>query len=168
MPCACKLPLEIYPDAVEWGPLLWTLLHGIAEKAGRPITPMYAEEERHLWLPFFKQTGDIIPCSACKEHFETYLAQHPIDALKHMDLREMHDWIRTWFWEVHEWVNHTLSKPSFPFDDLPTTYGHVDLRKTLRQFEMPMKKAIRISGNQYKKLVEWKSRYIHLLSIYGV
>jgi len=160
--------MEIYPDAVEWGPLLWTLLHGIAEKSGKPVANLYAEEERQLWLTFFKQTADIIPCSACKEHFETYLKQHPIDALKHMDLRDIHAWIRTWFWEVHEWVNDTLKKPSFPIADLEATYRSVNLRTTMRQFEMPMKKAIQISGNQYKKLVEWKSKYFRLLSLYGV
>jgi hypothetical protein len=168
MPCACKLPLEIYPDAVEWGPILWKLLHGLSEKSGRPLTPLYAEEERRAWLTFFKQTGDIIPCSACKEHFEMYLKEHPVDELKHMNLQNIHDWIRRWFWELHEWVNDTLKKPSFPFENLTPTYGAVNLRITLKQFEMPMKKAIEISGYNNKKFIDWKSKYIRMLSLYGV
>jgi len=153
---------------VEWGPLLWKLLHGLAEKSGKPITSQYAEEERHIWLTFFKHTGDIIPCNACKEHYDIYLREHPVDVLKHMKLHDIHNWIRRWFWELHEWVNDTYKKPSFSFDDLSSMYGSINLRVTLKQFEMPMKKAIQISGYNNKKFVDWKSKYIRLLSLYGI
>lgn len=167
MPCACRLPIEEYPDAAEWGPTLWRLLHGLAERSGRPITPLYAEDERRAWLQLFKQTADIIPCKTCKEHFQTYLEQHPVSPLKTLPLEGLREWIRTWFWEVHEWVNGSLEKPSFPKEGLEAAYRSVELRSLLKQLDIPMTTAIRLSGNNLKKYGEWKARYILLLSLYG-
>lgn len=168
MPCPCNLPQEIYPDSSEWGPLLWTLLHGLAEKAGAPTSPMFAEDERRAWIHFFKETSDIIPCHVCKEHFRLYLKEHPVDELKNIPIQSMREWIRDWFWEVHEWVNATLEKPSFPKEGLKEKYAAVNLRTVLKQFEPPMKRAILLSGNQYMKFKEWKSRYMVILSILGL
>lgn len=168
MPCPCNLPPEIYPDAAEWGPLLWTLLHGLAEHVGQLITPVYAEEERHAWISFFKLTSEIIPCHVCKEHFRIYLKEHPVDALKKMPINHLRGYIRHWFWEVHEWVNMTLSKPSFPEADLEGAYSKVKLRNILTSLDVPMNRAIRLTGNNIKKYGDWKGKYNSLLSIYGL
>jgi len=168
MSCPCNLPAEIYPGSGEWGPILWSLLHGIAERAGKPVSPLYAEDERKIWLQFFKLTSNIIPCHVCKEHFRIYLEQHPVDALKRMPTNDFSAWIRHWFWEVHEWVNMTLSKPSFPEDRLGETYASMSLRPRLRGFDIPMNKAIRVSGNNLMAYNEWKKKYMMLLSILGL
>jgi len=168
MPCACRVPFELYPDSVEWGPLLWTLLHGLAERSGKPVTHLYAEDERRAWVHFFKETGEIIPCPACREHYQQYLAQHPIHQLKEIPIGQLHNWVREWFWEVHEWVNETLGKPPFPKENLAITYGNTDLRTGLKRLEAPMKRAIMLSGNQFKKFADWKSRFIMILSILGI
>jgi|UniRef100_A0A6C0K9L2 hypothetical protein len=168
MPCPCNLPLEIYPGSEEWGPLLWKLLHGLAERAGKILTPVYAEEERHHWTHFFKMTSDIIPCDVCKEHFRIYLREHPVDALKKMPTNQIRAYVRHWFWEVHEWVNMTLNKPSFPEEDLETAYAALSLRNILGALDIPMKRAIRLSGNNQKKYTDWRAKYLSMLSIYGL
>ena len=168
MPCPCNLPPEIYPDAGEWGPILWNLLHGLAEHAGKPVTPLFAEDERKNWIALIKHTAEIIPCHICKEHFRIYLQEHPIDVLKTMPIHEMPGWIRHWFWEVHEWVNMTLSKPSFPEEDLAARYASMSLRPRLRGLDIPMNRAIRVSGNQLKKYGDWKAKYMMLLSVLGL
>ena len=168
MPCSCQIPVELYPDATEWGPLLWTVLHCLAEHSGKAITPLYQEDERRAWLSFFKLTGDIIPCSMCKRHFEEYIKEHPIEQLRTIPYSALHDWIRLWFWEVHNWVNDTLSKPDFPLANLTATYASIKIRPVINSLEIPMKKAILISGNNYKKFLEWKSKAILLLSILGI
>jgi hypothetical protein len=38
----------------------------------------------------------------------------------------------------------------------------------INSLEIPMKKAILISGNNYKKFLEWKSKAILLISILGL
>ena len=47
MPCACRVPTPDYPANAAWGPILWQILHGIAEKAGR--APIPADEVRE-WI----------------------------------------------------------------------------------------------------------------------
>lgn len=168
MSCPCKLPLELYPEAAEWGPLLWTILHAAAQRAGKPLTPVFAEDERRAWIVFFKLTGEIIPCHICKEHFRLYLKEYPVDGLKTMPLSQIGPWIQTWFWEVHEWVNMTLEKPSYPKDGLGGAYGNVDIRTYIKRLEAPLKRAITLSGNQYIKFYEWKSKLITMLSIWGI
>ena len=168
MPCPCNLPPEIYPDAGEWGPILWNLLHGLAERAGKPVTPLFAEEERGHWIAFFKLTAEIIPCHICKEHFRIYLHEHPIDVLKTMPLYEYPAWIKHWFWEVHEWVNMTLSKPPFPEEGLSERYAGMSLRPRLRGLDIPMNRAIRVSGNQLRKYEDWKRKYMMLMSVLGL
>lgn len=168
MPCPCNLPLEIYPGSEEWGPLLWKLLHGLAERAGKIITPVYAEEERHHWSHFFKMTSDIIPCHVCKEHFQIYLKEHPVDSIKKMPTNQIRPYVRHWFWEVHEWVNMTLNKPSFPEANLEAAYANIALRTVLNALDVPMKRAIRLSGNQNKKYGDWKAKYLSMLAIYGL
>jgi hypothetical protein len=168
MPCPCNLPLELYPEAAEWGPLLWTILHALAEKSGRTVSPLYGEDERRTWIHFFKHTSEIIPCHVCKEHFRLYLKEHPVDELKTIPLSGLHNWIRTWFWEVHQWVNMTLEKPSFSMDLLTVTYSNIDIRTYIKRLEAPLKRAIMLSGNQYIKFNEWKSKTLLLLSLFGM
>jgi hypothetical protein len=160
--------MELYPEAAEWGPLLWTILHGLAEKAGKPVSPMYAEDERRAWIILFKLTGDIIPCHICKEHFQIYLKEHPVDELRNLPLSLINDWIRTWFWEVHNWVNMTLQKPVFSKDQLSATYGSVNIRTYIKRLESPLKRAIMLSGNQFIKFTEWKGKVLMMLSIFGM
>lgn len=167
MPCPCKLPPEIYPDTAEWGPLLWTLLHGLAERAGKLVSPMFVHDERMGWIQFMQSVQFIIPCPACREHFTEYIKLHPVaQDLKRLPQTQLPEYVRTWFWEVHEWVNESLKKPSFPKDQLTSTYGRVDLRKILLQFEAPMMRAIRLSGGQLVKYNDFKRYYLRLLSIY--
>jgi hypothetical protein len=96
------------------------------------------------------------------------LEQHPVTAVKKMQSHELSPWIRHWFWEVHEWVNMTLSKPSFPEEELSARYAGMNLRPRLRGLDIPMNRAIRVSGNQLKKYGEWKAKYMMILSVLGL
>jgi len=168
MPCACRVPFELYPEASEWGPLLWASLHGLAERSGRPVSPLYGEDERRGWISLFQMTGDIIPCAICKEHFQDYFKEHPIDELKRIPLFELRDWVRDWFWTVHNWVNVTLGKPEFSKEELTAKYGNMNLRRGLTDLEVPFKRAIVLSGTNARKFGEWKAKYLYILSILGI
>jgi hypothetical protein len=113
-------------------------------------------------------TSEIIPCHICKEHFRIYLKEHPVDAVKKMPTNQLRAYVRHWFWEVHEWVNMTLSKPSFPESDLEAAYASLPFRAVLNALDGPMNRAIRVSGNNNKKYSEWKGKYLSMLSIYGL
>jgi Erv1 / Alr family len=168
MPCGCKLPPELTPETTEWGPLVWEICHTLAEHSGQVVSPLFVEDERRLWLVFFKQLAAAIPCPTCQEHFTTYLAEHPVDVLKTMPPAQFREYFRTWFWTVHEWVNESLDKKPFPKETLTSTYAGKSVRRALRVLEGPMRRASIVSGAQMKKWIEWKSTVVKLCSVLGL
>jgi len=167
MPCACHLPPEIYPDASEWGPLLWTVLHGLAEKAGTSSFPQYYADERRGILKIFKLLEKIIPCPSCKEHYEVYLREHPVErSLEQLSRSELQTYVKTWFWELHNWVNESVQHPQFPYDQLSASYKNVNLRVALKNLDMPMRRAIRVRAGQLFSYNEFVKQVTLLLSIY--
>jgi hypothetical protein len=168
MPCACQLPPEIYPDASEWGPILWSIVHGLAERAGRGAIPMFAEDERRRLIILFKALGKTIPCPSCKDHYDSYLREHPTDVdLKDMPYTNIGEYVRRWFWELHNWVNESYGKPVFPYESLAAAYGGVNIRTLLKQLDLPMKRAIRLRSGQFLGYTEFVNTTLTLLSLYG-
>ena len=169
MPCACLLPPEVYPDAGEWGPILWSILHSLAMRAGRCAFSMYHGDERRAWISFFKAVGKMIPCPSCKDHYDSYLKENPVDAtLKDAPYQDLNDYIQRWFWELHNWVNESYGKPVFPFEDLESTYRGVNTRDALKRLNVPMERAIRVRGGQllgYREFTKWA---VTLFSLYGI
>jgi hypothetical protein len=168
MPCACRQPVETYPDSANWGPLLWTAFHALAERSGAAVIPLYADDERRGWAHIFKLTAEIIPCQACREHYKEYLLEHPVITVATMPYAGLREWLRTWFWEFHESVNARLGKPSFSKADLTATYSAVVPRTNLRALEQPIMKAIQMSGIPLRPWIEWKNKYLGILSVLGV
>jgi hypothetical protein len=62
MPCACLLPIPDYPTNEAWGPIVWSILHSLAEKYGKLISPLYSLEETIYWTNLIKNTEHILPC----------------------------------------------------------------------------------------------------------
>lgn len=91
-----------------------------------------------------------------------------MDPVKKMPTNQIRTYVRHWFWEVHEWVNMTLSKPAFPEADLEAAYSSIPLRSIMNALDVPMNRAIRLSGNNIKKYGEWKGKYQSMLAIYGL
>jgi hypothetical protein len=169
MPCACLLPPEIYPDASEWGPYLWSVLHGIAERVGTSPFPQFAEDERRALIKMIKMLEKVIPCPSCREHYEVYLRENPIEAgLKQLMHSELRDYIKKWFWELHNWVNESLSRPLYDYAALTGQYGRINIRATLVSLDVPMKRAIRVRSGQLISYIEFVKQVNILLSIYGI
>jgi len=169
MPCACLLPPEIYPDASEWGPLLWSVVHGIAERSGSSPFPQYYGDERRALIKMTKLLEKVIPCPSCKEHYEVYLREHPVDkALLDLPQSQINDYMKHWFWELHNWVNESLSRPDFPYDQLTAAYKSINIRSVLKELDVPMRRAIRVRSGQLLAYTDFIKQVNILLSIYGV
>jgi hypothetical protein len=168
MPCACQLPPELYPDSSEWGPILWTLLHGVAERVGTVAFPLFQMDERRALVKFFQALGKMIPCPSCKDHYDSYLREHPVDkVLMELPYDSLRDYVRRWFWELHNWVNESHGKPIYPLESVRAAYKDVAIRQTIRALDIPMKKAIRVRGGQqiaYAEFIKWTTM---LCSLYG-
>jgi len=167
MPCACLLPPEIYPDATEWGPLLWSILHGIAERVGSLSMVNSQEDERRALIKMMKGLEKVIPCPSCREHYEVYLREHPVDkTLKQIAYSEMKQYVKRWFWELHNWVNESLSRPLYDYNDLTAQYGKTNIRKVLGELDIPMKRAIRVQTGQLLSYIEFVKQVNILVSMY--
>lgn len=169
MPCACQLPPEIYPDAAEWGPILWSILHGIAERVGSAVTALYQNDERRALIRMMKSLEKVIPCPSCKEHYEVYLKQHPVDkTIMTIAYNDLNRYVKTWFWELHNWVNESLSRPLFRYEDLTPTYKDTKLRAQLKALDVPIQRAIRLKSGQLLGYKEFLQQSVILFSIYGI
>ena len=115
-----------------------------------------------------KTLEKVIPCPSCKEHYEVYLKQHPVDkTVLTIPYGELNTYIKTWFWELHNWVNESLGRPIFPYEDLKV-YKAVKLRAQMKVLNTPMEKAIRIRSGQLFGYTEFVKQTLILFSIYGL
>ena len=169
MPCKCKIPYEKYPEATEWGPVLWSILHGIAERVGTTPFPIYRADERRSLIQFFNSIGPMIPCPTCKAHFEAFLKENPVEpSLKTLPYEQLRPFVRHWFWDLHNVVNESKGVAAFPEADLQATYGSIKIRMPVQQLRSPMMKAIKISGSQLLSYEKFNGAVLSLLSIYGL
>jgi hypothetical protein len=169
MPCACRVPWETYPEATVWGPLVWKALHGAAERVGSTSFALYQSDERRLWISLLKALGKMIPCPTCKEHYAAYTKENPFEEqMKTLPYYDLNNWIRTYLWDLHNWVNQSNKKDEFPFEELSILYNKTNLRETLKELRKPIELAIQLSGNQILAFQEFSKHYTMLLSLYGV
>ena len=164
MSCPCLIPVPTYPDTAEWGPLVWTVLHGLAEKSGSAPIP---DDEVREWAKFLKLTGEMLPCDKCRSHYATYLANNPITRVSAIPYDQLHTFITTWIWTLHNEINADNGKPQFPYTDLPLTYGSVNLQDTFWRLEPVIKKAIQLNGVSLMKWTKWLHSSKMLKAIVG-
>lgn len=162
MPCACQIPVPQYPDTADWGPILWTILHGLAEKAQRAGMP--ADEVRE-WQKFVKLTGEMLPCDRCRAHYQAYSKTHPLTQFADVPYSQLKTTIKTWFWTLHNEVNIENGKPVFAYEDLETTYANVNFQDQFWRLEPIIKKAINIQGMGLLTYMNWVKSFKMLRAI---
>jgi len=97
-----------------------------------------------------------------------YLREHPVDkpVLQDLPYHELKDYTKNWFWELHNWVNQSLQRPPFPYDQLTPSYAMIDIRKNMKDLDTPMKRAIRVRSGQLISYNEFVKQVNILLSVY--
>jgi hypothetical protein len=153
MPCSCIVDKPEYPQNEEWGPLLWLILHTLANKAGKQENLLTKGDEQRAWPLFVKTLGLILPCPYCRDHFQQYVQNNPFQLPD--DYTVWKDFIPLYFYRVHEDVNKRLGKPSFPFTDLQTSYKDTGrIQPTMARLEKIQERAIKMGG---VSLLAWKA-----------
>lgn len=124
-------PMEA-PVISQWGPALWTLLHYIAERSGKPqqttdrTPPLRLDEEKRLWMGFLTGLRLCIPCPLCRAHYNAYYKQHRVDLL--FRLESWGDALREWLWTFHNEVRTSKGQPLIlSLDELRPTYSSMGL-----------------------------------------
>lgn len=167
MPCACIQDLPTYPQNDEWGPHMWRILHTLAELSGKQTYFGSEADEKRAWPLFMKTLVPVIPCPYCKEHFQTWLSNHPFNLPP--SYYEWNGFIRNWFYTVHEDVNRRLEKPSFPIGELASTYSNGGaLKEAFAILEKNQQRAIKMGGVSLLAWKAWLKQLQMLRSIFGV
>jgi hypothetical protein len=164
MPCACLIPIPDYPDNADWGPIMWKILHGLADKAGQGIIK---GDEIREWQKFIKITGEVLPCDMCRTHYQTFLKANPTAELTTLPLTQVNTWIKTWYWNLHNEITTAKGLPPYPYEELDV-YSKVDLTDLLYQLNPIIKKAIILSGVPYMKWTAWVSSFKMMRSVLAV
>jgi len=165
MPCACQVPVPSYPETADWGPILWSILHGLAEKAGNGY--IKADEIRE-WQKFIKTTGDMLPCDHCKAHYHAFMQANPVTQLTTIPITQINEWVKRWFWNLHNEVNVSRELALYPYDELDQVYSSVSLNDLLYRLTPVINKAISLSGVPYMKWTVWVNSFKMLRSNLGV
>ncbi len=158
MPCACIADNPRYPQNEEWGPLLWRILHTLAEKAGLQRDPLFQADEIRTWPLFVKALGPMIPCPYCRDDFNQYIQANPFSLPS--EKTAINFYVRKWFYDFHESVNQRLGKPSFAFENLAATYRNTGiLKETFDQLEKLEVKAMKLNGVAILSWQTWLKHY---------
>ena len=165
MPCACQIPVPQYPDTADWGPIMWSILHGFAEKSQRSALP--ADEVRE-WQKFLKLTGEVLPCEKCRGHYARYSKDNPLTHFAEVPYSSLKTAVKTWLWTLHNEVNVENGKPVFLYDDLTSKYGDVSIQDLFWRLDPVMKKAIQLNGVSYQKYFCWIYSFKMLKAVLGV
>jgi hypothetical protein len=82
------------PETTVWGPVLWKVLHTLAE----------FNTDSELWNNLITRLTIDIPCVICRTHFTTYVQTQPITSFDTVSLVN-------WFFNLHNSVNQRTDKP---------------------------------------------------------
>jgi hypothetical protein len=94
------------PLPAVWGPLAWSLLHSIGNRAGQNVTKKLQVDENREALWLLHHLEYIIPCPECRQHIKVYRKKHGLPRTSAE--------FGIWIWKFHEAVNQRLGKPPGP------------------------------------------------------
>ena len=156
------------PSNKDWGPFLWIVLHGFAEKLGRQTNEIMASDEAREMVFLLKGVELVMPCEKCRKHYHDYLKKNPIDEFVNRRGEVLRQAIRLWLWKLHEAVNQRNGAQSFPLEELTPKYQNTSIAEALQPLKNVLYKAIPdglIVSEQFKSFLRHFSLLRTLLGI---
>jgi len=89
----------------HWGPLLWKLLHALAEKLGTQKPEILAADEAREMVLILRGLEVIMPCEKCRKHYKEYRIKNPYDIFAQRRGLGLKKAVREWLYLLHETVN---------------------------------------------------------------
>ena len=165
MGCKCRNQPVNVPANIEWGPVFWTLLHGLAEKAGSAPLPGLQGDEVRAWKIILTTLPKALACEESRAHCGAYITNNPINIPdKYSEIRL---YIRMYLYNLHETVNKRLKKSSFSAVDLPMLYRGIDLKKSFDVVNIVVKRSILATAVPILSWNNWASQVRTLMGMYN-
>lgn len=168
MPCSCLIPMPDFPTNCEWGPILWRILHGLAEHYGKLMYPLFLKEEENAWPKFIEQTQYILPCKECREHYKDYYLKNKPFILKNLSSEQKGVWIKNYFFNLHNEVNIRNDKPLFEYSNLHNTYKNINYTFEIKHFEKLLKVVFQYNEVSLVSWLNWIKTFRTIANIYGL
>ena len=168
MPCSCMIPMPNFPTNCEWGPILWRIIHGLADKYGRLMYPLFAKEQEIAWPKLIEQTQYILPCKDCREHYSTYYKKNNPSILKTLKPEQQALWVQNYFFNLHNEINIENNKPAFEFSNLHSTYNSVNYTFEIKHFEKLLKVVFQYNEVSLLSWLNWLKSFRTIANIYGL
>ena len=113
----------------HWGPLLWKLLHGLAEKLGTQKPEILAADEAREMVLILRGLEVIMPCEKCRKHYKEYRVKNPYDLFAQRRGLGLKRNVREWLYNLHEMVNKRNGVDSrLLLEDLEPMYKDVKIQ----------------------------------------
>jgi len=114
-----------------WGPAGWLFLHCITFGYPYTINPMNKDHayKQDYYKTFFNMVGNILPCKYCRESYNNYALEVPIDGFLHSRKS-----LCKWLYIIHNKVNKKLGVAN---DCIPTFQN---IQEFYEQFRAKCKK----------------------------
>jgi hypothetical protein len=110
-------------EPAVWGPSMWRLLHGLAEKLGKQTTMILIQDERRAWLHFLRSVENVIPCKRCKQHYRSWTLKNRIEDAT------VRTTARAWLWGLHDEVNSERKVDGPPLSEMEAMYEGRDVTR---------------------------------------
>jgi len=165
MGCKCRnQPINV-PENTEWGPVFWSLLHALAERAGSAPLPGLQGDEKRAWKIILTTLSKSIACETCRSHLNAYILANPINIPDNYP--DFSGYVRIYLYNLHEHVNRRLKKPSFNISNLNSMYRGVNLRKTFDILDIIIKRSIQATAVPILSWTHWCTQVRTLIGMYG-
>ncbi len=162
------IPIETYgvPKNSEWGPLLWQMLHGCAEKLGKAPSHTIFLDQRREMIFVLRDIENVMPCPLCRNHYKEWRTRRPIDQFPETQ-SEFREAVRKWLYDLHENVNQSRGLQSgITLDKLGPMYAGYDLKELGKQFAFLLNRALRMRAVEREAMVRFNTHYAFLTRIF--
>ena len=107
----------------QWGPLVWKILHTVAEHLGVSTNPLVAADEARTWVQLLKSVEAMMPCPLCRNQYRTWRLHNPIEKIGFLRGGALRVGARDWMWRLHENVNRDRGVQGMTVEEAERVYA---------------------------------------------
>lgn len=141
------------PQNNIWGPEMWKIIHGLAEKIGtyptvshRRETNTQINEEKRLWGILLSSLRLSLPCPLCRKHYSEFIGSNPIHNIVNLNPGIVgglsKEQVKSWLYHLHSSVNNRNNKENISIEILSDLYRHINYNYSLNIIAIHMKRGI--------------------------